>query len=308
MNCKIMKRVIINICLASAAVIALASCDKNLPAKFDDKDAFVAFEKTSYSVSEDYSVKDGAIFRIPVTLASAAGIETSVKYEITAPDSWQATVPGQGAIEGVDYELVDNSGVLSFNAENRTRYIEFKTMANGVYTGDLEFSIEVFGNDDIQVGSENKCTVKLSDVDHPLTFMLGEYNATALSYFNGSKTGVLEIRKDAEDVHKVWFYNMYLIPGWAADDILYYGIVNDEKTEIVVPFGQTSEYLYQKTTPLTLRGIYDEEFVDSGSLTIAVTDNNGTVSLNFGDYGFAIQIGDLGQLEIIKPGMTAVKK
>lgn len=307
MNCKIMKRIMTYICLASAAAFALASCDKNLPAKFDDKDAFVAFEKTSYTVAEDYS-KDGATFRIPVTLASVAGISTSVKYEISAPASWKDAEPGKGAIAGTDYELVDNSGVLTFNAENRTCYIEFTTKENGAYTGDLEFSIQIFGNDDVVAGSEDECTVKITDIDHPLSFMLGEYNASATSYFNGAKTGTMEILKDAEDDHKVWFYNIYLIPGWAADDILYYGTVNDENTEIIVPFGQESQYLYQGTTPLTLRGIYDDNFVDSGNITIAISNANGQVSLNFGDYGFAIQIGDLGQLEIIMPGMTAVKK
>ena len=302
-----MKSTLTYIGSALVAALALASCDKNLPAKFNDKDAFVAFEKTSYTVSETYS-KDGNIYRIPVTLASVAGIETSIKYEISAPASWKDATPGQGAIKGTDYELVDNSGVLSFNAENRTCYIEFTTKENGTYTGDLEFYIQLVGNDDVVTGSEDKCTVKIADTDHPLLFMLGEYSATANSYFYGPKTGTMEILKDSEDDHKVWFYNIYLIPGWAGNDILYYGIVNDEKTEIVIPFGQESEYIYNKTAPLTLYGFTEDGFVETGSMKVAITDDNGQVSLDFGEYGIAIQIGDLGALDILLPGIKAVKK
>lgn len=302
-----MKRHITYICMAFVAVLAFASCDKNLPQRFDDRDAFVAFEKATYTVNEDYTAKKGVAFRIPVTLASVAGIETSVKYTIKAPTSWQAAKPGKGAIADVDYELVDKSGVLSFNAENHTRYIEFKTIVNGVYTGDLEFEIEVFANDDVTTGSENKCKIKISDVDHPLTFMLGKYSASAESIFNGPISGEMEIRKDAEDDHKIWLYNMYLNPGLPGEQMMFYGVVNEEKTEITVPLGQACEYKYNGETPITLRGFTDN-FVDSGNLTIKVITDDNKVSLDFGDLGFAINVGDLGQLEIVLPGMTAVKK
>mgnify|MGYP003289131660 CR=1 FL=1 len=50
------------------ALCLLASCNKNEFATFDDKDAFVAFGKASYAISED-----GGSLTIPVTLASVAG-------------------------------------------------------------------------------------------------------------------------------------------------------------------------------------------------------------------------------------------
>ena len=59
-----MKRVLNYIGLAFSAAVAFSACDKNLDPTFDDKNAFVAFEKTSYSVSEDYSAADGATYRI----------------------------------------------------------------------------------------------------------------------------------------------------------------------------------------------------------------------------------------------------
>ena len=310
-----MKRHITYICMASAAVLAFASCNKNLPQRFDDRDVFVAFEKATYTVDEDYTAKKGVAFRIPVTLASAAGIETSVKYAITASTSWQAAKPGKGAVAGVDYDLVDKSGVLSFNAENRTCYIEFKTIVNGVYTGDLEFEIEVFANDDVTTGSENKCKVKISDVDHPLTFMLGDYTMSGVKLVNGTPTPVssltMKVMKDKEDPSKVWFYDLMGNPGWAGDDMLYYGTVNENKTEIILPFGQVSEYKYNKTTPVKLLGV-DAEINghDSGSLTILIKQEGNNVTLDFGkEWGMAFFIENAGSIGIWLPGtLQAVKK
>ncbi len=302
-----MKRVLNYIGLAFSAAVAFSACDKNLDPTFDDKNAFVAFEKTSYSVSEDYSAADGATYRIPVTLASVSGIETSVKYEITAPASWQATEnPGKGAIAGVDYELVDNSGVLSFNGENRTCYIEFKTMTNGTYTGDLEFYVEVFGNDDVEVGSENKCTVKLSDIDHPLGFMLGTYTTTGEDNWDGVVSWTTTILKDETDDHKVWFNNLANDGGNTVFNT--YGNVNDELDTINIPFGQTFTV---GTRTVTLKGVTPEgELTTSGSIDIKIVKTGEKITLDFGEsYGFAYGIteGGSGYYAIVWPGITSVK-
>ena len=123
--------------LAGAAMFA--SCDKNEPSVFDDKDAFVAFDAVSVSYNEDYS-NEGATFKIPVTLASVKGLEETVKFEIVTPEQ-------KAAVAGVNYELLTTTGVLSFDAENRTQYIEFKTMPDGEYTGDLKFSVKLLQSD-----------------------------------------------------------------------------------------------------------------------------------------------------------------
>ena len=161
-----------------AGAFALASCDKNEPNVFDDKDAFVAFDAVSVTYAEDYS-KDGATFKIPVTLASVKGVEETVKFEVVTPEQ-------KGAVAGVNFELVTTTGVLSFDAEKRTQYIEFKTMADGEYTGDLKFSVKLLPSETLPVGSESECTVTISDIDHPLTFMLGSYSATGTHFVSGA--------------------------------------------------------------------------------------------------------------------------
>ncbi len=264
-------------------------------------------------MAEDYS-KDGATFRIPVTLASVAGIETSVKYEISAPASWKDAEPGQGAIGGTDYELTDNSGVLSFNAENRTCYIEFTTKENGTYTGDLEFSIQLFGNDDVVAGSEDKCTVKITDIDHPLSFMLGEYTMSGIKYGGTPNTWTMTILKDSEDESKVWFDNLFGNSGWVAEDTRYYGIVTMNPSGNVhtlnIPFGQESEYLYGGTTPVTLYGLTaDLDATTNGSLDVAIKVDGSNVTLDFGtEWGFWFYIEDAGSIGTYLPGLSAVKK
>lgn len=284
-----------------AGTVALASCDKNLPNVFNDKDAFVAFDQTSVSYQENYSV-DGATFKIPVTLASVKGIEETVKFEIVTPEE-------KGAVAGVNYELVTTTGVLSFTAENRTQYIEFKTIPDGAYMGDLKFIVRLLPSETLPVGSESECTVTIGDIDHPLTFMLGDYTATGVDYWDGPATWTISVYKDAEDDHKVWIDNLFNNPGWVAEDTRFYGIVSDDNTTLNIPFGQEAEYVYSNGMPLILLGLTADLYGhDTGSVDVKIVVDGANVTLDFGtEWGFWTQIKDTGNIGIILPGIKAVK-
>lgn len=285
-----------------AGAFALASCDKNEPNVFDDKDAFVAFDAVSVTYAEDYS-KDGATFKIPVTLASVKGVEETVKFEVVTPEQ-------KGAVAGVNFELVTTTGVLSFDAEKRTQYIEFKTMADGEYTGDLKFSVKLLPSETLPVGSESECTVTISDIDHPLTFMLGAYSATGTHFVSGASLAwTMTFYKDAEDDHKVWIDNIFANDGWAAEDTRYYGIVSDDNTTINIPFGQESEYKYGGTTPVLLMGLTSEgNGYDTGSVDVKIVVDGANVSLDFGtEWGFWANIEGAGYIGVVAPGIKAVK-
>ena len=291
-----MKRIAKYIGLALVASAFAAACNKNAEPVFDDKDAFVAFDKVALSVSEDYSVEGteaGKIFKVPVTLASVKGFEETIKFELTEPEK-------QGAKAGVNYELLTTSGVLSFDAEHRTSYIEFKTIPDNTFTGDLKLEIEIFGNEQIAAGSENICTLTINDVDHPLTALLGDYTMTGVKYGASSPVSwTMTLRKDEKDVSKVWFYNFMGNSGWAADDTMYYGIVDSEKTKITVPFGQESEYIYGGNgNPITLLGLDSElNGYDEGSLEITLTQNaTGKYSMDFNGWGLWFYIIDAGSI------------
>ena len=283
-----------------AGAVALASCDKNEPNVFDDKDAFVAFDAVSVTYAEDYS-KDGATFKIPVTLASVKGLEETVKFEVVTPEE-------KGAVADVNYKLLSTTGVLSFDAEHRTQYIEFETMTDGEYTGDLKFIVKLLPTETLPVGSESECTVTISDIDHPLTFMLGSYTATGVNYWNGPTTWTMTFYKDAEDDHKVWIDNLFEMESWAADDTRYYGIVSDDHTTLNIPFGQESEYKYSNGKPVTLLGFDGASGYDTGSVDAKIIIDGAKVTIDFGtEWGFWVWIEDAGNLNIVNPGITAVK-
>ena len=286
--------------LALVAATALISCESNDPSKFDDKDAFVAFDKTSVSLSEDYST-GGAVCKIPVTLASVKGLEETIKFEVVSPET-------KGAKEGVNFEVLTSSGVLSFNAENRTQYIEIKTIYDGVYTGDLKFSINLVGTDSVPAGSEGSCTVTINDIDHPLSFMLGSYTATGDNYWDGPVTWTMTFYKDEDDDHMVWIDNLFQVDGWANEKTRYYGTINEDHTILNIPFGQETVYKYSNGKPVTLLGFDGNSSYDSGSVDVKIINESGKVTLDFGtEWGIWAWIEDAGNLNIVKPGIKAVK-
>lgn len=303
MNCKIMKKTLTYIATALFAAAAFSACDKNEYPVFDDKNAFVAFDKVEVSISENYS-KDEAVYKIPVTLASVAGLEETVAFEIVEPES-------KGAKEGVNYELLTTSRTLSFNAEKRTQYIELKTIYDGVYTGDLKFTIVLKESETLATGSEDECVVTINDEDHPLSAILGAYTAKGDNYWDGATTWTMTLYKDADDDHKVWFDNLFDLAGWAIESTRFYGTVTDvdDNHKIInIPFGQESVYKYSNGKPITLLGFNGQQGYDSGSVDVNATINGSSVTLDFGnEWGFWIWIEGAGNLNITNPGITAEK-
>ena len=293
---KDMKNILKYACMAVAVIALLASCNKNEPAVFDDAEAFVAFQKSTAIAAED----DSVAVRIPVTLASVAGLSESIKFEIASPEE-------KAAKEGVNFDLLTTSGVLSFDKDHRTQYIEIMPKTDGAYTGDLKFIINLVASSSIKLGAASSCTVTITDVDHPLAAILGAYTATGVNQWNGPTEWTMTLYKDAEDDHKVWFDNLFDVAGWAGDDMLYYGNVNDDMTIINIPFGQESEYKYSNGKPVTLLGFDGSAGYDTGSVDVKIIQENGKVTLDFGEWGIWVWIEGAGNLNITKPGIIAVK-
>lgn len=271
-----MKKVLTYISLFVFGVALLSSC-KNLneSPKFNDKDAFVAFDKAAVSVKEE-----GKEVKIPVTLASLKGIATTISYE---------AVDGT-AKNGVDYTLADETGTLTFSAEARTQYITVNIIErDGLFTGDLKFSLKFKTTGDVLEGAENSCTITIQDHDHPLGEILGKYTGSAnSSNKKGPYQWEMEIMKDASDVTMVWFAG--IIPYFAEDfsypqyDTRFYGIADLEAGTITVPLGQTCAYKYSGTYDIYLYGVDDNNYlIKSGNLVMEIDTTNGTVITCDGD-------------------------
>lgn len=292
-----MKKIFLYFGIAALAATLFSSCGKgNVDAVFDDSFAFVAFNSGSANIDED----SADTLRIPVTLASVAGLNERISY----------TVKDSTAKQGVNFDLVDATATLSFDAENRVQYIEIVPKYDGVYTGDLVFTISLNASENVSLGNLSVCTVKVNDVDHPLTPILGTWNMTANSYFNGAVAYELVIMKDATDDHLVWLYNLFGKDGWKGEDTMYYGNVSEDLTQIVVPFGQEMNDYQYSGHPVYLYGVdADLEGYDAGSVTAVIDFSGEKPTINFGStYGFWFYIDTLGSLEVLLPGIAGVKK
>lgn len=212
--------------LMAAAALTLASCNLNEAPEFDDADAFVAIQQTSASVTEN-----GNELQIPVMLTSLSGVQGSVDFEISFPET-------NAAQEGVHYTLGNTSKTLSFTKDAPTQYIVLKVIDNDTFGGDKKLTITLSNPQGVKLGANKVCGVTIEDDEHPLSFILGTMNATGLDYFSGApESWTATFEKDADDLNKVWIYN--ICSGGCSPDYPVYGIVNEEKTEISIPVGQT---------------------------------------------------------------------
>lgn len=269
----------------------VASCNINEMPTFNDSDAFAAFKTSSMSIAED-----GGTLNIPVSVTSLGGVATTVSYEFV----------NGSAKQGVDFEDASGSGTISFGAGETLKNIAVKIINHpGVFTGDLKFSVKFKSAGDVKMGASNTCAVTINDLDHPLSAILGDFTAKGESYFNGPQEWTMSFLKDAGDVTKVWIYNIFGSDSWADTDTMFYGLVDDDLTNISVPLGQETEYKYSGTTPCVLLGFDGEEGWDEGYLNIAI--KNGGKTLEFIDYGPWLYIPGAGSVNIIYGGVVCTK-
>lgn len=269
-----MKR--INTIFALAAGIAMfASCDVNKTPVWSDDNAFAAFDKVAVSVKEDaVSVK------IPVTIASIDPVEVAVTY---------AAVDTLSAKNGVNFKLKDESGVLAFDGAQRTAYIEIEIINDaGHFTGDLKFSVDLTGAGDLNLGANKTCTITITDNDHPLAAILGNYTGSGLDIDGVVTAFNINVVKDADDLNVVWFENF--LPDFASYSSpkrnRFYGNVNATKTEIIIPqkqsFGLSTDY-----GPLELYGfdtVSIDDAQDYADIKIKVEEGKLTFINGFGAF------------------------
>jgi hypothetical protein len=245
------------------AGIFLNSCELNEPPVFDDKDAFIAFDRISMNVAEE-----SGELKVPVTLTSLAGISGTATFEIDAALST--------AKEGENFTLKNSSNTLTFSKEAPTQYIELNIIDNDIFTGDLSVTIRLTSAS-INLGANATCRVIIVDNEHPLLMLLGTYAGKYVSVWGDEYDGEITITKDASDASKVWISNLdpyFASYGYVGPTYNYfYGIVNDEKTEILIPVGQNIGYA---SASVTLQGFSDpnadEPLPTGGNILVEIHD------------------------------------
>jgi hypothetical protein len=221
-----------------AGGLLVAACNLNDTPEFSNSEAFVSFDKVAISVAED-TANTSTRLRVPVRLTSL-GLTSSVTYELFELPT--ATGPTDaGAREGRDYELVNESTVLTFTAGASVQYIEFDILThNPDFTGDRSFGIKLTTPGSVKMGAADSVAITILDLNHPLSAILGNYIGSGDDAWGGGVytwTGVV-FEKDPEgDLSKVWIKRMFKNVNPAAS---IYGVVNEDKTEISIPVHQSA--------------------------------------------------------------------
>ena len=255
----------------AASMLALASCDLNEYPEFDDADAFIAFTSSTASVGEE----SGSL-EIPVLLTSKSGMTATAEIEVVAD------AEGTTAFEGTDYTIENKT--LSFSGlEGATQKIKINIVDNDVFSGNKTFKIRLKDGGSVKLGAAKTCTITIQDNEHPLAFILGTYGASADSYFSsrGHFDWDITITRDDNDISKVWIGNLdpyFAVNGYNVSRHcnIFYGVVNDEKTQILVPAGQKLGY---ENTELAafVAADPDEDETEGDNVVIDIQDNGNTL-------------------------------
>ena len=257
--------------MVAAAFLTFTSCSNDQPS-FNDADAFVAMLSSTVNTDET----SGSI-EIPVMLTSLAGIETTVDFEISAPET-------AGAVEGEHFTLANSSKTLTFTKDAPTQNIKVNILDNDEFGGNVKFVITLVNPKNVNLGANTTCTVTIEDNEHPLSMILGDYTISDDDLVYGDHYDwTITVSRDENDLSKVWFSN--LDPYFAANGLVapkynyVYGIVNDDKTEIRIPVGQDMGYTSSSGATSSLEGFADP----TGEVPLEAGDNILVQILDGGD-------------------------
>lgn len=215
--------------LGVAATTVLASCDGlNEAPKFDDSMSYVSFEVPTISIKED----KGTI-QLPIQMAVLNPKAAAVTYEVVVSEAANA------AVQGTDFKLKDASGVYSFDGTSTTGAIEVEIMPHlGEYTGDKEFTIKLVHATDLNIGGDNECVIKITDNDHPLADILGDYTVTGFDQTVGNVSYTMSLIKDPKDITVVWCTGICQMAAGSGGLYNVYGNVSEDHNTITFPAGQ----------------------------------------------------------------------
>lgn len=219
--------------ILACAAVAFAGCQNlNTVPEFEESESFASITISSVNIDEN----KGQVV-IPVQIASIKPVKTAVSYEI---------VDGT-AKKDINYKDTNPDAVITFEGgENERQHDIVIDIIDqpGNYTGDLNFTVKLLTATNLKISMENSCTVNISDLDHPLAEILGEYSATAESFYDGTVSWTMTLLKDPKDVTVVWI-NGVTDEVLGASQMFYANVTFDEAGNITgyaVPSGQFVPY------------------------------------------------------------------
>lgn len=166
--------------LIGGLLLAITSCDDNDPQSFNAADAFVSFPVPAASIDENAT----EIIKIPIVLAGVPGGETVTVNIGVATDG--EVLP---AIEGSDFIIKNKT--ITFEGGYGTQNIEIEAIDNSVFTGKKTFRLIIASTTPtVKSSTQNSVRVSIVDNEHPWAAIIGTYNITGASGFDGTPVSV----------------------------------------------------------------------------------------------------------------------
>ncbi len=248
----------------------LASCQSVETPMFSDKDAFVAFDSKTLSISENANKE----IQIPISLVASKSLDVSVNFEVdvTGYDEKSAAKPG------VHYNLKTTESTITFKANEpeMVKYIVIEPIDNDTYDGDVYLNLRLSSPNGCNLGANYNLKITITDDDHPLAAagILGTYNATGESPFQGYEGVVYnwtcEVQKDDDFVDRVWFTQILpTVSGVTFPSVM--GRVSSDFRTITIDADQSLGSAGEGTTLV---------LTFNGAASVDAQVNNGTISIN----------------------------
>lgn len=256
--------------VVAASMLFSASCSNDYPG-FDDADAFIAFAgNTALSVDEF-----GKSIEVPAMLTSLAGLSGTATIEVV--DSLTT------AKEGVDFSF-EGGKTMNFTSEAPLQTIKLNIIDNNEFgNGDKKIVLQLTNVTGVNLGAVSTCTITIVDDEHPLNFLFNTYTVKTVSYFGKEISWEMYITKDDTDMKKIWLNNLsgsFLQLGYGAPSVNYfYGIVNDDNTQITIPTSQEVG-LSTDGVKITLEG-----FTGADPDTSDIMSSGQSITVNIEDKG-----------------------
>lgn len=234
--------------------IGFGACDAD-PEYFQEDDSYIAFNVASAAVAENATDE----LKIPVRISTVNPKNVTLDYEIVLEG---IDAPAE---EGVDYQIMNESKTLSFSSTQLVDVIRIKTIDNDSKDGDKQFVIKLKSNSaginqGLADGADTQCLITISDDEHPLALILGNYVQddyfTDGSYDSNSGNDMV-IQADPNDDTKVFMTGF-----WGINDKIIVASVDIENQTMSILPGQL----------LFVHSTYGDCFAVSFEI---VPDNNG---------------------------------
>lgn len=234
-----MKTTMKYIIMSFAVILILSSCDElNDPEIFDQNDSFVSFTSSTAVVSEINSVVS-----IPVKVSSLKGapsVDVTFDFDTEGIDN--------PAIEGEDFILLNSSKQVTVSQGYGYDTIRIQTIDNDLFTGNKAVNIKLISNSqDYDFGAETVLALTINDDDHPLGWMLGDYDVAVTQTANGNTSYPISIVavEGETDLVKIYGFSGVTLgapatPPTTADafDYALLGTVSEDFSTISIKAGQ----------------------------------------------------------------------